>query len=219
MTADTAIARLRAANPAPVGTAAAADAAELFDRITLTRLDPRLGSRPRRSRRPLAVAIAAVAVLATSAFTFRGLLFGSVVGPSVTRVELRKAESMLQLPPGYSWPAYHFRNDTVMNLGAGGSIAVSFDQTAWECAWADALRRGDTAAAAKAESVLDDLMAHRILVAPKDASENWSPPASTPWPYLVYAGDGGYQYKQRLYAQAAAGNPAGVAQSCKVNSP
>ena len=40
-------------------------------------------------------------------------------------------------------------------------------------------------------------MANRILVAPAGASENWSPPAWTPWPSLVFADDGGYQFKQR----------------------
>ena len=62
-------------------------------------------------------------------------------------------------------------------------------------------------------------MTHRILIAPAGASENWSPPASTPWPSLVYADDGGYQFKQRTYAQAAAGDARMLRQSCRANSP
>jgi hypothetical protein len=34
---------------------------------------------------------------------------------------------------------------------------------------------------------------------------------------MVFADDGGYQFKQRAYAEAAAGNPRLLQQSCRAN--
>jgi hypothetical protein len=221
MTSDATFDRLREANPFRPATPADAD--ELFAQITAQPGDERLAApKPRRRRRGLlglAVAFAAIA-LGSSAFATVHYVFGKgVVGAPVSRSEYQRAQKILQLPPGYRWPSIQFRSDTVMNRGAGGSFAVSNDQTAWECYWVQSIDSGNRAGQRRAQAVLDDLMKHRILVAPSGASENWSPPASTPWPSSVYADDGGYQYKQRMYAQAAAGHPALLRQSCRVNSP
>jgi hypothetical protein len=220
MTTDTAFTRLRSANPVPAPDAVDGDA--LFDRIVAGAPDQRPARRHRGYRRPavvLAAGLAVAAALASSAYAIRTWVFGDVVGPTVTQAEYLRAQKLLPLPPGYGWPGYRFQSDSVMNRGAGGGIAVSLDQAAWECYWAGAIRSGDAAAQARARGVLAGLMAHRIVVAPADASENWAPPATTPWPYAVYADDGGYAYKQRLYAAAAAGRPAGIEQSCRANRP
>jgi hypothetical protein len=214
---DTTLARLRAANP--VTTTPAVDADALFDRIiSLPSEAPRRRGRP--SRRVLVlVAAAFVAALVTStAFALSHWVFGDVVHAPVSRAEYLRAQTILDLPPGYTWPAIQFHADTVMIRGGGGSMAVSIDQSAWECYWAGAINRSDAAAAAHAHGVLDDLMSHRIGVAPNGAPENWAP-TGAPFPYLVYADDGGYEFKQRLYADAAAGKPAGLEQSCRANGP
>jgi len=62
-------------------------------------------------------------------------------------------------------------------------------------------------------------MTKHTAIAPSGASENWESPQAVGTPTQVFADDGGYQYKQRIYAQAAAGDAAGVAQSCAVNGP
>jgi hypothetical protein len=79
------------------------------------------------------------------------------------------------------------------------------------------IRERDLAGQQRARAVLTDLMANHVVVAPKDASENWSP-APTGTPMATYADDGGYQYKQKLYADAAAGHPQLLAQSCRANA-
>jgi hypothetical protein len=61
-------------------------------------------------------------------------------------------------------------------------------------------------------------MTHRIGVAPKGAPENWAPTGAT-FPHLVYADDGGYQVKQRMYADAAAGKLTLLEESCRANGP
>jgi hypothetical protein len=219
MTTDSGLLRLRAANPFAAATAVDED--ELFRRIVATSVEP--AARPRRRvPRPvlaLAAGFVVAALLASAAFGISSWLFGDVVKAPVTASEYRRAQPLLTLPPGYTWPSLTFDQNAVMNRGAGGSFAVSIDQSAWECYWAHAVRDGDAAAARRARAALADLLAHRVVIAPGGASENWAPPASTPWPYAVYADDGGYQYKERLYAQAAAGNAAPLAASCRANGP
>ena len=63
-----------------------------------------------------------------------------------------------------------------------------------------------------------DLMTNHVVIAPKGASENWSPP-QTGVPTAVYADDGGYQFKQRAYAEAAAGNAQLLEERCRANAP
>jgi hypothetical protein len=221
MTSDPILARLRAANPHRPAPAGGAEA--LFERIVSEPRAPGGGRRRRAPRRGLVLALgvlaAAVAASAALGVHFAGWFGGDVVRAPVSHSEYLQAQKLLTLPPGYTWPSIHFRSDSVMNRGAGGSFAVSIDQSAWECYWAAAIRSGDTSGGARAQAVLADLMRHRTLVAPKDASENWSPPAGTPWPVQVFADDGGYQYKERIYREAAAGDPALLEQSCRANRP
>ncbi len=220
MTIDTTFDRLRRANPFP---AEARRDDELFARIVAQRGDARPATGPRRRirRRTLGLAIAFVAIaLGSSAYATVHFVFGEgVVGAATSRAEYLKAQTILRLPPGYRWPTIEFEQDTVMNRGAGGSYALANAQTAWECYWVESIDRGDAAGQRRARAELEDLMTHRILVAPAGASENWSPPPSTPWPSLVYADDGGYELKQRMYARAAAGDARMLRQSCRVNSP
>ena len=105
--------------------------------------------------------------MASTAYALTHWVFPDVVHAPVSRAEYKRAQSILELPPGYTWPAIDFRADTVMVRGGGGSMAVSIDQSAWECYWVGAIKRGDTAAATRAQGVLADLMRNRISVAPK----------------------------------------------------
>lgn len=216
MTNDATLARLRAANP--VAEARVADDA-LFDRIVALPADAPRRRAPRNRRMLVLVAAAFVAAIAAStAYALSHWVFTDVVRAPVSRAEYKKAQTILDLPPGYTWPAIDFRDDSVMVRGGGGSMALSIDQSAWECYWVGALKRRDTAEAARAHGVLDDLMKHRMSIAPAGAPENWAPENAT-FPHLVFADDGGYQFKQRIYAEAAAGRPAGLEQSCRANGP
>ncbi|MGN6796709.1 MAG: hypothetical protein ACTHKS_01015 [Gaiellaceae bacterium] len=213
---DTTLTRLRAANPVARGQIGAGD--ELFDRIVAL---PREGAPRRAVRRPvlvLAATLLVAALAASTAYSLSHWVFADVVRAPVSHAEYLRAQTILNLPPGYTWPDLTFRSDTVMNRGGGGSMAVSIDQEAWECYWVGAIKRGDTAAADHAHRVLDDLMKNRISIAPEGAPENWAPEGVT-FPHLVYADDGGYQHKQRMYADAAAGKPAQLEQSCRANGP
>jgi hypothetical protein len=218
MTTDSAIDRLRAAKPLlPSSTV---DAEALFTRITVAAPDRRLRTSKRRHRRPVlvfVVALALVAVIASTALALSGWI-GEVIGPSEVNSEFAKAESQLRLPPGYTWPKFNFPKDSVTSPGAGGAFAVNMAQSAWECYWVQSIGRRDITGQQTARAALSDLMANHIVVAPNGASENWSPPP-TGKPLATYADDGGYQYKQRMYAQAAVGRPKLLEQSCRANAP
>jgi hypothetical protein len=217
---DQTLDRLRTANPFPAGTAVDADA--LFDRIVLTPPDRRFVHTSRRGRRPTVVLVTAAIVvcglLASGAYGISSLL-GSVIGGPTVKAEYAKAQQQLTMPPGYTWPGLHWPPNSVTSLGAGGAFAVAQDQDAWECYWVDAIHAGDVAAEHRAQAVLDDLMTKHSVVAPVGASENWSPPYSEDTPTQVFARDGGYQYKQRIYREAATGRPQLLEQSCRANGP
>ena len=217
---DHSLNRLRAANPFPAATTVDADA--LFDRIVLTPPDSRLARKPRRYRRPVLVLVTAVLVcglLASAAYAISGWLGGHIITGPTVKAEYVAAQKQLTMPSGYSWPPFHWPADSVTSRGAGGSMAVSLDQVAWECYWVDAIHSGEVAAQQRAKSALDDLMTHHIVIAPKGAPEDYTPPQSSRTPTLAFADDGGYQYKQRMYAEAAAGRPGLLEQSCRVNGP
>lgn len=216
---DQTLNRLSAANPFQA--TAAADAEALFDRIVLTPPDGRLVGAARRNRRPALVLVTAVVVcglLASGAYAISSL-FGGAIGGATVKSEYLQAQKQLKLPPGYTWPKFHWPRHTVTSFGAGGGLAVSADQGAWECYWVDAIHTGDAAAGRRAQAALDDLMTNHSVVAPAGASENWSPPHTGDSPLQVFADDGGYQYKQHIYADAAAGKPQQLEQSCRLNGP
>lgn len=218
MTTGSAIDYLRAAKP-PVPSGFV-DAEALFSRITIAAPDRRLRTSTRRHRRPVlvfAVALALVAVIASTALALSGWI-GDIIGPSEVHSEFAKAEGQLSLPPGYTWPKLNFPSDSVTSRGAGGSFAVNMAQTAWECYWVQSIGSHDKAGEQSARAALSDLMTNHIVIAPSGASENWSPP-QTGKPLATFADDGGYQYKQRMYAQAAAGHPQLLEQSCRANAP
>jgi hypothetical protein len=212
--------RLSAANPFPGVPTVDADA--LFDRIVAAPGDRRLAGTPAKRRRGrtfvLVTALVACGLLASAAYGISSLL-GDVIGGSTVKAEYAKAKTELTLPPGYTWPKLHWPAHTVTSRGAGGGFAVGFDQGAWECYWVAAIHSGDAAAARRAHTALNDLMAKNSVVAPAGASENWSPPIAADTPTQVFADDGGFQYKQRMYAAAAAGNPQQLEQSCRNNGP
>lgn len=214
MNTDSVLLRVRAANPFPELGASVGDD-ELFERITAVRPEVR-----RRLRRPLvvfAVALVAVAVLASTAFAISEWLGGDVVKPDVTLAEYTQAQGELQLPPGYRWPVLHVQQNSVTTRGGGGSYAVLIAQNRWECYWAAAIGNGDVVAGKRAQAELESLLRNNVVVAPAGASENWAPPVAPGHPYAAFADDGGYEWKRRMYALAAAGHPQRLVGSCRAN--
>ena len=97
-------------------------------------------------------------------------------------------------------------------------MAVMIAMGSWECYWVDAIKSGDQQAQQQAHAELDSLLADHAVIAPAGASENWSP-TGHPFPVVAFADDGGYQDKQKMYADAAAGHPKSLSQSCRANGP
>jgi len=215
---DSTLAYLRRLNPVP--DAGSVDGAELFERITSRPRDERPARRRSATRRRVAlvaVALAATAILATTAFAVANW-FGDVVKPPVTKHEYKTAQSELTLPPGVTWPELNVDPNTVTSRGGGGSSAVMIAMGSWECYWADAIRSGDERAQQRAHAELNSLFANHVVIAPAGASENWFP-SDHAFPVVAFADDGGYQYKQQMYADAAAGRPKSLLQSCRANGP
>ena len=219
MKKDTTLLRLRHANPFPVPTPV--DGADLFARITSQPPDSRIRSRAPLHRRGLVLAFSfvAIALLASTAYALSNWVFSSPVKPKVTKLEYRRAQQLLPLPPGSSWPALNVDPNSVTSRGAGGGSAVLISQNAWECYWVDAIRDGDVAAQRRAQNRLSTLLAETMLVAPIGAPEDWRPPNPPAAPYAVFAHDGGFEWIRRTYALAAAGHPRRLVQSCRANSP
>ena len=215
---DSTLDYLRRLNPVPQ--TASVDGAELFEQITSLPQDerPTAGRSPNRRRVALvAVALAATAILATTAFAVANW-FGDVVKPAVTKQEYKTAQSELRLPPGVTWPELNVDPNSVTSRGGGGSSAVMVAMGSWECYWADAIKSSDEQAQQQAHAELNSLFANHVVIAPAGASENWFP-TGHPFPVVAFADDGGYEYKQQMYADAAAGRPKQLFQSCRANGP
>jgi hypothetical protein len=223
MSNDSIMARLRRANPVPA--TPALENSALFARIVASPADPRLANGlsahlSSRRRRVLIAAIAAgvAALLASTAFAVSQLLGGDVVKPVVTRQEYLAAQKQLVLPPGATWPEFNRpESNSVTSRGAGGGRAVLVAMNAWECYWVAAMERGDATAGREAHAQLDKLLANNVLEAPAGASENWTPTPLPTHPFVAFAHDGGLDWIRNNYVQAAAGHPAGLAQSCRAN--
>ena len=215
--------RLRRARPEPAPLAIDAD--ELFGAIVKTEREPATRRRPRPRRAVLiAAALAATIVLtAGSALAFTNILgwhdaTSLVKTPRQWQKLYVAAQSDLKLPPGVAWPKLTFPPNSVTPTSEPGGVAVGTAQTAWECYWARAIHTGNVTAQHRAHAALDDLLADHVVVAPPGSSENVAPPASVKLPVEVLASDGGLGYMKRMYAQAAAGNPTMIAESCRANS-
>jgi len=215
--------RLHASRPASVPIEA--DREALFDRIVAT---PAGGApaRPARRRRKLVLVAAvglAVVLTAGTAIAVTTNLFGwhtdntFIKDPRVWRKLYRDATHELRLPPGMAWPYRTLAPHTITNRSEPGGMAVGISQTAWECYWTEAIRAGDRQAQGSARAALTDLVRHHIVVAPPGSPENVAPPAGTRPPFAIFASDGGIRYVKHNYALAAAGDPSGVAQSCRAN--
>src|SRR4029079_9079327 len=121
---DSTFAYLRRLNPVPQ--AASVDRAELFEQITSLPQDGRAAARRSPNRRRIAlvaVALAATAILATTAFAVANW-FGGVVKPAVTKQEYKTAQSELRLPPGVTWPELNVDPNSVTSRGGAGSAAA-----------------------------------------------------------------------------------------------
>lgn len=207
----------------------AIDRDALFAQIVATPQDHEQPQMSRSGRRRLAIGCIAVAVLCLTAGTALAVtgfnLFGwhtdttIVKNPREWQRLYHDATHELTLPPGEHWPDRTLPPDTVTSRTGPAGTAVAISQTAWECYWVDAIRHGDAATGRRAHAALDDLLAHHILVAPPGSPENVAPPAGTKPPFEIYAADGGIQYVRKMYRDAAAGRPATLIQSCRVNGP
>ncbi len=216
--------RLRAAAPAPVELETDRDA--LFHRIVAGAHAPApTGRPPRRPRRRLAVVAGlamAAALTAGTAFAVGGLLGwhtdnSLLQSPREWRKLYRKATRELTLPPGMRWPYRTLAPNTVTSRDEPAGMAVGIAQVSWECYWTAAIRADDTPAERRAQAALSDIVRHHIVVAPPGSPENVAPPAGTRPPFEIYASDGGLAYDKHHYALAAAGDPSGIAQSCRAN--
>lgn len=220
MKTNSSISRLRGANPFPPATTIDTD--ELFEQITASAPDARLarhGTPSRRRMLVLAIGLAVMALLASSAFALSNWVFGDVVEPPVTEAEYLQAQKQLTLPPGYGWPVLDVQDNSVTGRGAGGGHAVLVAKNAWECYWVQAIQDGDTAAQRRAHDQLNALLAHNMLEAPPGAPENYVPPNPPKVPFVVFAHDGGLAWIRAAYTQAAAGNPQNLIDSCRANAP
>jgi len=208
---------LRRANPVPV--IPVIDGGGLFDRIVALPREVPAARRSRPARRALAVvvAFAVAAIVASAAYAISSWVASGPVRPPVTRREYRVAQHQLTLPPGSTWPSMHIDPNSVTSRGAGGGHAVLAAQNAWACFWVDAIRNGDTAAQHRAQAELTALLEHNVIVAPANAPEDWTPPNPPLTPYAVWADDGGYQWVQKAYADAASGHPQNLIDSCRAN--
>jgi hypothetical protein len=197
------------------------DGAELFERIVAVPREPRRTERSRPARRAVAVAIVFVvaAFVASAAYAISNWVGSGPVKPPVTRHEYKVAQHQLTLPPGFTWPSFHIDPNSVTSLGAGGGHAVGVAQDAWSCYWVDAIASGDVAAQHQARGELEAILRNNVIVAPKNASENWTPPNPPTTPYATYADDGGYQWLLKTYADAAAGRPQNLIDYCRANRP
>jgi hypothetical protein len=221
--------RLRSARPALAEPPIDGDA--LFAAITARPRDLSFEPAPgtQRSRRRLLVAaVVALALMLTAGTALAGpisRLLGwheetHLVGnPRQWRALYHTATRQLTLPPGQSWPYRTLPPNTITSVNEPGGMAVAISQAAWECYWVQAIRGNDTAAQHRARVALADIVAHHILVAPPGSSENVAPPAGSSPPFEIFASDGGIQYIEKMYADAAAGHPATLIQSCRANGP
>ena len=219
----TAMDRLRTARPASVPIEA--DREALFDRIVAAP-PTGAGARPPRRRRKLVLIAAVGLVVALTAGTALAVGTGLlgwhtdnslVQKPREWRRLYREATHDLRLPPGMAWPYRTLPPNSITSRNEPGGMAVGIAQVAWECYWTEAIRAGDTQAGRTAQAALTDIVRHHIVVAPPGSPENVAPPAGTKPPFEIYASDGGLAYVKHAYKLAAAGDPTGVAQSCRAN--
>ncbi len=66
---------------------------------------------------------------------------------------------------------------------------------------------------------LADVPSDDVYQAPEGASEGWVPSPFPRRPFVAFAHDGGLDWIRGNYAAAAAGDPTGIAQSCRANAP
>jgi hypothetical protein len=205
----------------------AIDAHALYADIVARPGDPVAARRRRRLRSKRTIVVIAVAlgvvVTAGTAFGFGVLGWHTdnsiVSNPREWRALYRAATRELTLPPGVKWPYRTLAANSVTSRDYPGGMAVGISQISWECYWVSAIRTHDIAGEHHAQAALADIVQHHIVVAPPGSPENVAPPASVKPPFEIYASDGGLQFDKHMYAQAAAGNPAGIAQSCRANGP
>lgn len=216
------IEQLRRARPAPVRLTQDPDG--LFAAITSAPRESAPRRRPVRRRAVVVVAavVGAIIITAGSAFAIANILGWHdakvlVKTPGEWQALYVAAQRDLTLPPGQSWPQRSLPADSVTSRYQPGGEAVAIAQSSWECYWAHAIHTGDVAAQHRAHAALEHLLAHHIVVAPDGSSENAEPPSSVRMPVEIYADDGGIQYVQRMYDQAAAGHPALLDESCRAN--
>jgi hypothetical protein len=217
--------RLR--NAAPAAPSPIRDRDAVFAGIVAGQRDPAVATRIRLSRparRKLTIVLVALAIAALTAATALGTNFlgwhdetAIIDSPQQWETLYRAATRELTLPPGQSWPHRTLAPHTVTGMSQPGGEAVAISRARWECYWGSAIRSGDTAAQTRAQAALADINANHTLVAPDGSSENVAAPSNIKGPYEIFANDGGIQFVKTMYADAAAGRPAMLFQSCRAN--
>ena len=218
--------RLR--NAAPAAPAAQIDRDAVFAGIVARPGDAAAvptNRRPRSTRRRLTIALVVVVLAGlTAATAFATGVIGwhdetaLVQKPKQWQALYRAATNELTLPPGETWPHRTLAPNTITGISEPGGMAVAISRVRWECYWGKAIRSGDTTAQARSQAALADINANHTLVAPNGSSENVAPPANLRGPFEIFADDGGIQFVRKMYADAAAGRPAMLFQSCRANS-
>jgi hypothetical protein len=216
--------RLRAAAPARVELVLDREAllADILAEVSVPVRAARPRRRPRRRLAIVAGLAAAAALTAGTAFAVGSLLGwhtdnSLITSPREWRKLYRVATRELTLPPGMRWPHRTLAPNNVTSRNEPGGMAVGIAQVSWECYWTAAIRAGNTTAERRAQAALTDIVRHHIVVAPAGSPENVAPPAGTRPPFEIYADDGGLAFDKHHYALAAAGDPSGIAQSCRAN--
>jgi hypothetical protein len=221
------IERLR--NAAPAAPSPTIDRDALFAGIVARPGDPDIVSRARLTRptrRKLMIAAVAFAIatltvgtaVATGILPWHDVKHSELVTtPKQWEALYSAATRELTLPPGQSWPHRTLAPNTVTGMSQPGGEAVAISRGRWECYWGKAIRSGDTTAQASAQAALADINANHTLVAPDGSSENVAAPSNIKGPYEIFANDGGIQFVTKMYADAAAGRPAMLFQSCRAN--
>jgi hypothetical protein len=209
--------RLR--NAAPAAPSPVRDRSAVFAGIVAGPGDPAV-TKPTRLSRPARRKLTIVLTAATALGTdFLGWHDETAIinKPQQWESLYRAATRELTLPPGQSWPHRTLAPNTITGMSQPGGEAVAISRVRWECYWGKAIRSGDTAAQASAQAALADINAKHTLVAPDGSSENVAPPSNIKGPYEIFANDGGIQFVKKMYADAAAGRPAMLFQSCRAN--
>ena len=213
---DSTLAYLRRLNPVPE--AASVDGAELFERITSLPRDepaargappPAAGSPSSRSGSP------SMALLATTALADLRLVRRR---RQAARDEAGVPErSERAHPPARSDVARAQRRSELGHLERGRRLLRGDGRDGLLGVLLGGRHQsGDEQAQQQSHAELTSLLRDHVVIARRGRPRTGSPTGHR-FPVVAFADDGGYQYKQQMYADA--GGPKNLIQSCRANGP